>query len=317
MIESRWDSFRRPALMVLITLLCIRGATAATPETESDPRPRTALELYNAGTARLREKKLEEAQDLLRSAAQANDESVLPSAVYNLGHARYEIGDRELIKTLMSPDLNEVPKRANRSAEAALRSAQSALAGGDVDELVQAYRRGAGARRELREAAKAVQAALAQFQKVLMNWERASASFHSVSELDPADTNATYNADLVDRRIAELIDFLKQQKMAMMSRGNTGQQLKGAMKQLRDRIPADKRGQLPGGAEDEDEEGEGEQQGNNEGGDDPNGRKGKAPLTQEQAAQLLRGAQLDSNRTLPPNSDPRLAKPVKRQGGDW
>src|SRR5437763_15603692 len=100
-----------PSDFLLITLFAIHSV-AATPEPEPATRPITARELYNAGTGKLRDGKLEEAQDLLRAAAQRNDDAIMPSAVYNLGHARYEIGERELLKTLASPQGNEVPTRA-------------------------------------------------------------------------------------------------------------------------------------------------------------------------------------------------------------
>lgn len=310
--------FAARQLFVALTLAaaCGRTPVCAADAANADEPPRTARELYNEGTQKLRDGKLEEAQTLLHAAAVKNETAVLPDAVFNLGHARFEAGDRELKKLIAGgPQLRDTAERAVRSAQDATEAARAALQSGDNDAMVQAYIRGAGARRQMREAAKAVTAAMEQFRQVLTSWEHASADFHSVAEMNPRDTDAARNADIVDRRIAELIDQLKQQQMAMMTAGRAGQELKGAMKEIRGRLPADRLGQLPGPADDEDDDED--QEGQGKFGDDGSKHNGRQPISQEEAAKLLQGVQLDSHRTLQPNPQPRGVRPVKREGGDW
>jgi hypothetical protein len=293
-------------------LFASSAAIAAATNEPASPPPETPRELYNAGTVKLRDGKLEEAQDLLRAAAASNNSSVAPAAVFNLGHARYASGDRDLQKQMKSPKWQEAP-RAVQSADAATQAARTALAGEDLEALVQAYQRGRSARRELRDATKAVQGALEQFEKILLQWERASVDFHGVSELEPRDTNSVYNAAIVDQHIAALIDLIKKQKMALQMAGQAGKDLKEALGELKGRVPADRRGDTPGPSDEEDDT-DADEPGKL--GFDPSGREGQQPISQEQAAKLLRGVQLDSNRTLPVRN-PRMTQPAKRAGGDW
>ena len=75
--------------------------------------------------------------------------------------------------------------------------------------MVAAYLEGRGARRELRDAEKAVQAAMETYGKTLQKWQRAADDFKSAAELNPADTNAARNAEIVERGIAKLVDSLR------------------------------------------------------------------------------------------------------------
>jgi len=313
--KGAWSGWRQIAAPVLVIAL-IAGFSRATFAASARP-PETARELYNAGTKKLREGKLVEAQDLLRSAAGRNDESIVPSAVYNLGHARYEFGDQELKRMMGDPKSQQLTQRANRAARdagEALQTARLALASGDTNALVEAYRRGAGARKEFRAAAKAVQEALAQFEKILTSWERASSDFRSVHELEPADTNASHNASLVDRRIAELIDMIRQQLAAMPMSGqgkNGDQQLSGAMKQIRDKLPPGMLGPDPDGDNPDEDADDSPKPGSRKEPD-----RGEQPISAEQAKKLLDSMQLDAQRKLFQDQQ-RRGKLPHRPGGDW
>ena len=304
-------------LILAFLALGIAFAPSFAAETgqNADPdskQPKGARELYDAGTARLREGRFQEAQDLLRAAAASNDKVVVPSAVFNLAHARYDAGDQELQRMLNRSQLRDIPGRARFDAQAAAQSAQAALAHDDVEALVQAYRRGAGACKELYAATRAVKESLAQFGRILSTWERASADFRSVNELQPADTDASFNAAIVDRRIAELVDIIKRQQQMLMSCSQADGEVKDGMKQIKKRLPKDKADQLgePGNEDD--------QQPDEQGITGYQTVRGpeREPISQEEAAQLLRGIQLDSQRTLPV-SDAKGPKPAKRKGGDW
>src|SRR6188508_2307044 len=56
------------------------------------PEPATPRELYNEGTARLRDGKLREAEALLQVAVASNNEKIQTPALYNLGHTRFRQG---------------------------------------------------------------------------------------------------------------------------------------------------------------------------------------------------------------------------------
>jgi tetratricopeptide (TPR) repeat protein len=303
---------RSLALWALLAIVLPSAAeTAQNPDSDSN-RPQSARDLYNAGTASLREGKFQEAQDLLQAAAASNNKTVVPSAVFNLAHARYDAGDQELRRMPGSSQLGDISRRARSNAQAAAQSVQEALAHGDVEALVQAYLRGVGARKDLSAATRAVTASLAQFGRILSSWERASADFRGVNELQPADTNASFNADIVDRRIAELVNFIRMQQQMLMSCSQADSDLKDGMKQIRKRLPKGKLDQL------------GESEGDD--GQEPDEQvitgsqtarsQDQELISREEAAQLLRGIQLDSQRTLP-ITDAKGPKPAKRKGGDW
>src|SRR6185436_8552492 len=112
-----------------------------------------------------------------------------PLALYNLGHVRFDDGAEELKK-----DKNKAAPTRARSAEQnvsdAIRKADQALAGDDLQQLVAAYMNGKGARKEAREALEAVRRALEARGSVLRKWERASGDFKSAVELNANDNEA-------------------------------------------------------------------------------------------------------------------------------
>ena len=195
------------ALAICCRALAVDETNAVTPV--------TARDFYNAGTELIAVKKFTEAEQMFQSALAAQDERVQPAALYNLGHARFDDG-AELLKK--GPDAQKVAAQGNAALSAdsaAISQAGSALAENDLDKMIAAYLEGRGERHELRYAEKAVQAAMETYGKTLQKWQRAADDFKSAVELNPADTNAARNAEIVEQGIAKLVDSL--QKMQQMA----------------------------------------------------------------------------------------------------
>src|SRR5207249_7776026 len=100
---------------------------------------------------------------------------------------------------------------------AAIRAADEALESNDVQKMIAAYLNGRGKRREIKAAKEAVLQALKAHRTTLARWQRASGDFKSAVELDSAQVDARLNAEVVDRRIAQLVDSLRKiQQQASM-----------------------------------------------------------------------------------------------------
>jgi len=140
---------------------------------------------------------------------------------------------------------------AGDHAGEAIRVADDALAGNEIDKLVGAYLNGRGRRKELKAATKAVKEALSTYGNALRKWERSSGDFKSALELQQADQDSRHNADVVDQSIAKLVDAITQMRQAMAMMGQQSKTLGEKMKQLKGRIPAS---QMPPGAPGDDEE---------------------------------------------------------------
>jgi tetratricopeptide (TPR) repeat protein len=289
-----------------VCLLVLPSRSAASPVTR---------ELFNAGTRQLQTNQLREAEVQLVSTLAQQDERLQPAALYNLGHVRFAQGVEALKK---SPDAARTTQRARSAAarsEAAVRQADAALAGNDIQQMVAAYQQGRGARRELREAEKAVRQAIEAHAATLLRWQRALGDFQSAAELNPANTNATHNAEVVKRHIAKLIDQLRQMQQMMGGTGGTGQQLKEKMQALRGRIPDP---DMPPGAPGDEEEDEDMPGGPKPGQEEGPSRSGEeqAPMSPEDAGRMLDGFRLDGERRLPMGGD-QEGKPVNPNQRNW
>jgi pyruvate/2-oxoglutarate dehydrogenase complex dihydrolipoamide acyltransferase (E2) component len=204
---------------------------------------------------------------------------------------------------------------AAHNADEAARDAEAALASDDIQKMVVSYLRGRGARRELKAATEAVRRALQSHGTALAKWERSSGDFKSAVELDPKDSDAQQNADMVDRYIAKLIDSLRQLQELAAAMGSKGDELKEKLKQLKGRIPAPDMPPGASGDEDEDEDmPNGQQQGQKEATTRQRGEE--MTLSPEQAAWLLNGYKLDSEHRLPMGQE-ETAKPKDRSGRTW
>jgi tetratricopeptide (TPR) repeat protein len=285
------------------------NAPAAKPE----PLPVTSRDFFNAGTRRLREGKLREAEASLQAALAKQDERVQPISLYNLGHVRFEQGVEELKKSLAAGPVATRARTANQRGDQAIQVAADALAGNDVQKMVTAYLNGRGARRELRAANDAVRKALEIHGAALRKWQRSLGDFQSAAELKPSDTNAQHNAEIVERAIAKLIDSIREMQQAMMGMGERSQELGEQLKQLRGQIPAPL--MPPGAAGDDEEEGrpwqpkEGEQEGPSRDGEE-------ISLSPEEAGWLLEGFRLDGERRLPMGQGEQ-GQPRERSGRNW
>jgi hypothetical protein len=180
--------------------------------------------------------------------------------------------------------------------------------------MVAAYIRGRGARQDLNAAAKAVQRALQSYGAALNKWQRASGDFKSALELEPSDTDAQENAETIDRSIARLVDSVRELQQTAGAMGQKKQDLGDKLKQLKGRIPAPD--MPPGAAGDDDEEEDlpnGFQPDQKEGAS----RQGEElSLSPEQAAWLLQGFQLESERRLPMGQKD-TAEPRNRSRKPW
>lgn len=279
--------------------------------------PVTARDFYNVGTKLLAAKKFPDAERMFQSSLAAQDERVQPAAIYNLGHTRFAAG-ADLLKK--GPDAQKAAARGNASlatGEQALRSTESALTETNLDRMVASYLKGRGARHELREAEKAVQAAMATYGKTLQKWQRAADDFKGAAELNPADTNAARNAEIVERGIAKLVDSLHQMQEMMGAMGKQRQDLGKLLSKLKGQIPAPNAPPGPAGDDDEDEDGV--QPDSLAGQKENAAREGdqmQVPLSPDQAGQILDGLSLDGSRRLS-MSDKQGMPPSDRKGRNW
>jgi hypothetical protein len=259
--------------------------------------------------------KFADAEKMFQSALAAQDERVQPAALYNLGHTRFDEGG-ELLKK--GPDAQKAAARGAAVLAAggeAIRSAQSALDENDMSKMIAAYVAGRGVRRDLRGAEEAVREAMETYGKTLRQWRRAADDFKSVSELNPADTNAALNAKIVEQGIAKLVDSVQKMPAMAAMMGNQRQQLGDLLKQLRGRIPAPD--MPPGAAGDDDDEDM--QPGLLAGQKETASREGdqmQLPLSPDEAGQILDGLSLDGTRRLE-MSDKQGTPPKDRKGRDW
>jgi len=259
--------------------------------------PETPREFFNAGTRQLSAGKLREAEVSLATALASQDQSVRPTALYNIGLVRFGQGVEQLKKGPQAQPTAARGQRAIQQGESALRQAEDALASNEEQKMVAAYLRGRGARKELKAATEAVRRALHVYGAALDRWERASGDFKSASELNGADLDARRNAKVLDQSIAKLVDSVREMQQCSNGTCNKGQQLSEALKKLKGRIPNPD--MPPGAAGDEEEEEEQPlmpQQAQQEG---PSKDGQEMTLSQEQAGWLLDAYRLDSERRLP------------------
>jgi len=289
---------KRRNLYPLFLLLVATGlGSAATPSNTEPPPPSNAREFFNAGTQLLSQGKLREAEAAFEAALNEQTARLQPPALYNLGHVRFGQGLEELKKGPNARQTADSAQGASQSGDAAIHSANDALAGNDVQKMVDAYLRGRGARRELKAATAAVKQALEAMGATLKKWQRASGDFKSAVELNPNDSDADHNAKVVDRSIARLIDQIRQMEQLANAMGDKRNELGEKLKQLRGRIPAPNMPPGSAGDDDEDEDNPfGPRPGEKEGGT----KEGKEiSISPEQAGWILDSFKLGGDQRLP------------------
>jgi tetratricopeptide (TPR) repeat protein len=302
--------------IIALSIAFVIGFSALAADETNSVTPVTARDFYNAGTKLFAAKKFADAEQMFQSALAAQDERVQPMALYNLGHTRFDDG-AELLKK--GPDAQKVSAQGNAALAAgqnALRSGESALAQNDLEKMVAAYLEGRGVRHQLRDAEKAVQAAMESYGKTLSKWQRAADDFKSAAEMNPADTNATRNAEIVERGIAKLVDSLRQMQAMLGAMGKQRQDLGKMMGKLKGQIPAP---DAPPGAAGDDDDEDAVQPDSLAGQKENGAREGdqmQVPLSPEQAGQILDGLSLDGRRRLS-MSDKQGSPSKDRKGRNW
>ncbi len=317
--SARW--FRVSGLWLLLAILATGSCGASAPGAGEGDSPRSPREFYNDGTQRFREGKLREAEASLQTAVAGDDERVQPPALYNLGEVRFQQGQEALKQ---APEGHAVQARSDAAlglADQAINVARTALAGEDLGAVVRAYLLGRGARRELKAATEAVKKALTAHGAVLSKWQRASGDFKSAFELQRGLDDARFNADVVDRHIAALVDQQQMMMMAMQGMGEKRQELNGLLKKLKGRVPGGTLPKAPGDDdEDEDEDDNGDQKPPPKpeaGQQEKEAKAGREmALTPEEAMRLLESLKLDANRKLP-MGDQETAPPRDLKRRDW
>jgi len=290
--------------IVLLVGLCLGADRSAQTLTDR--------EIYNQGTVELNQGDFSAAEMLLHSAVTGNSEQVQPTALYNLGLARFAIGVEKLEE---GPDTRTVGQQAvsaSTAADAALQYGLNAMQQGEQNALIRAYLRGRGARKQLKDAMKALGEALDVYGDVLARWQRSSGDFHSTVELRPEDQDSAHNADVVDRHIAKLVDSLMQMQAMQQGMGEQMEGLEQMVEALEGMIPDDIGDPGPG------EDGEEWPEGLREGVEEGEGREGdEIPVSPEDAQRLLESFQLDRGRTLPMGFEEEADPDDQKKGKNW
>ncbi len=289
------------------------NAPAAKPE----PPPNTPREFFNAGSQKLREGKLREAEAFLQSALARQDERVQPPTLYNLGHVRFAQGLEELKKSLSAKPTAARGRAAAQRSDPAIQQAADALAGHDVQKMVAAYQHGRGVRKELKAAAEAVRRALELHGAALRKWQRALGDFKSAAELNPADAEARHNAEIVERAIAKLVDSIVEMQQVAMGMSPRERELGEKLKQLKGQIPEPFMPPGAAGDDEDDEDGKGRPPEIKPGDKEGASKEGEEiMISPETAGWLLEGFKLDGERRLPMGQGEQ-GKPQDRAKRNW
>lgn len=278
--------------------------------------PKNAREFFNAGTRRLNENKLREAEGFFQTALRLQDVPAQAPTLYNLGHVRYALGAEELKRSPADGPTAQRVHSAWGRGDQALTQATDALAGNDIQSMVMAYLNGRGARKDLREATDLVRRALEAHGAALQKWQRARGDFKGALELNPADANAPRNIEIIEEAIAKLIDKMRQMAQLAQLLGQQRDALGELMKQLRGKIPAPDA--PPGeGGEEEDEDDAENPKGPREGQEEGRGREGEErSLSREEAGWILDSFKLGGDKRLPMGQGEE-GKPKDKKGKNW
>jgi hypothetical protein len=303
----KFNSWAIAAAAVALSL----GATAPVDRVE----PISARDFFNLGATQLGAGKFREAETHLETTLTRQDPRWQAPALYNLGHVRFALGQEELKKGPPGKPTALQGRQAAVSAMGASAQADQALASNQLDQLIAAYTRGRGARRELKAATDAVRRALKAHEATLLRWQRSAADFRGAGELAPAaNPDPGYNARVVDEEIAKLIDSLKDLQQTAQMMQQAGEDLKQKMRQMKGKIPEPN---MPPGAAGDEEEEEDQPQGPPPGAEESPSHEGEEmQLAPEQAAWMLETFKLDADRRLPMGQNEE-APPRERNRPTW
>ena len=274
-------------------------------------------DFFNNVTQQLHTNKLRDAESTLQIAIASNDERVQSPALYNLGQVRFRQGVEALKEAPKPEPAVARGDAATNRAEVAIQAADAALAANDEYAIVRAYMQGKGARKELKAASEAVRKALEAHGTVLRRWQRASGDFKSAEELRPSFEDAKFNANVVDRCIAALVDKQEMMMKSSQCMGGKKKDLKQRMDALKKKMPDGAMKQDDGEEEDDDEDSKKPPKEPKAGDQEKDNKEGKRmELTWEEAVRLLDSLKLDGNRKLP-MGDKETGTPKDRRGKDW
>lgn len=315
MVEALLGTRRRQRAVLPLALLFLIGGVwpASGAEIESMP-PATPRDFYNDGTRKLRLGKWREAEQALQTAVGSQNEFVQAPALYNLGQVRFQQG-LEALKDGPKPEaMKAISRRALAQADQAGQQIDATFMSIEENAILAAYMQGRGARRQLKAAMTAVKKAMDVYGAVLLRWQRASGDFKSAQELNPDDTDAKFNAETVDRAIADLVEQVNELASMMQMMGKQRDDLGQKMKDLKGRLP---KGKQPDGEDDDDEEGEGPSNQPKEEQKETLAKEGREmQMSREEALRLLEALPLDGRRKLPMGLD-QTTKPQDRKGREW
>lgn len=299
--------------LAMAAVLAVCGSISASAQTNA-PAPVSGRDFYNVGTKLLAAKKFADAEKMFQSALASQDGQVQPAALYNVGHARF-YGGLERLK--QGPDAQKAAAQGNEALAAgdhAIHQSESALAANNLNDMIAAYLEGRGARHDLREAEKAVSAAMETYGKTLEQWRRAADDFRGTAELNPADTNAANNAEIVDRGIAKLVDSIRKMQEMLGAMGQKRQELGKLLTKMKGQIPA--ANAPPGRAGEDDDEDQGitpDSLAGKKEGATRDGDQMQLSISPDQASQILNGLSLDGTRRL--NMSDKEGTPSKNRNG--
>ncbi len=232
-----------------ILLFAASPALAAVPD---------ARQSYNEGVVRLGKGELRDAELALRRAAGGESESVQPLALYNLGHVRFRQGEETLKGEGNRQQLLDSSTAAVTVAEEAIRNGGRALESDALQEIIAAYMDARAARKELRFSRDETSRTLGLIGSALERWRRSVGDFHSALELDAANADAKANAEIVERKIEELLKFKKQVEQQSEDVAEEREKIKEMMKKMRGKIPKEMQRESDDEEDDDDEEKEDE-----------------------------------------------------------
>src|SRR5438477_87113 len=122
----------RAVLRMLSAILPFYLGPVAAPGAASVPAepapPSSPRDFFNAGTQKLRDGKLREAEAFLETALTSQNERFQPPSLYNLGHVRFGQGVQELKKGPSAKPTAARGRAAAQMADGAIDAADSALA---------------------------------------------------------------------------------------------------------------------------------------------------------------------------------------------
>ncbi len=217
--------------------------------------PQSARALYNSGIEKLREGNFNDAESLLRNAAATGQDYVITPALYNLGHVRFSQGKETLKGEGNRQQLLDAAAAAVAVAEEVLRAKKPvAEQSTEVQEIVGAYLEARAARKQLRVSRDANTRTMDLLGTTLGKWRRSVGDFRSASELDSADKDSTFNADVVERHIAELLKYKEKLEQQAAEVEKMREELKKMMGKLRGKIPPEMMQEGEGEEEDDDSE---------------------------------------------------------------